>query len=316
VLTVMMCSLAGACLGFLRYNFSPAKIFLGDSGSLFLGMTLAASAAIENVKGHLGTSLLLPMVLLGYPIADMLLAVVRRGLRGRSVFAGDASHIHHRLLNKGFEHRHVCIFVYSICLGFCFWTLAIAERNVAGITIGTIGFCILFAGGLYYLGYLNGWISPAAFTERNRFQVLRHFAGMTKARLRLAQSVSEIVAAFERVPAEFNFALIEIHLPAGPQGQDTLWKTYRLGEQPAHGLSKEWFEERFEFKDTGMIVRGFYAPKDHRDELEMEKRALFETVCEVANNQLLRLPAPEPDCDPKTDFLVARGAEEPMPSND
>jgi hypothetical protein len=196
--------------------------------------------------------------------------------------------------------------------------LAIAEGNMAGIIIGTIGFCVLFASGLYYLGYLNGWISPAALAERNRFQVLRYFVEMTKARLRLAQSVGEIVKALEPVPAEFSFVMMEIHLPASPQGEDGKWKIYRLGESPAKEPGKEYFEERFEFKDTGMIVRGFYAPRDHRNEQEMEKRALFETVCDVANDQLLRLPPPEPDHDTKTikgDFFGPHGAIKPMTSD-
>jgi UDP-GlcNAc:undecaprenyl-phosphate GlcNAc-1-phosphate transferase len=77
LLAVVMCSMAGACFGFLRFNFSPAKIFLGDSGSLFLGITLAVSATFGSVKEQLGSSLLMPVVLLGYPIADTLLSMAR-----------------------------------------------------------------------------------------------------------------------------------------------------------------------------------------------------------------------------------------------
>ena len=91
----------GACGGFLFWNRPPARIFMGDTGSQFLGLTLSAISLLENRKGTAALTLLLPLVALGMPIADGALAFVRRLVRGRPVFRGDAGHIHHRLLDAG-----------------------------------------------------------------------------------------------------------------------------------------------------------------------------------------------------------------------
>ena len=97
--------LMGACLGFLWWNRPPARVFMGDTGSQFLGLTLSALSLLENRKGTAAITLLLPIVALGVPIADSTLAFVRRLLRGQHVFRGDARHIHHRLLDAGLSPR-------------------------------------------------------------------------------------------------------------------------------------------------------------------------------------------------------------------
>ena len=97
--------LLGACLGFLWWNRPPARVFMGDTGSQFLGLTLSALSLLENRKGTAAMTLLLPIVALGVPIADSTLAFVRRLLRGQHVFRGDARHIHHRLLDAGLSPR-------------------------------------------------------------------------------------------------------------------------------------------------------------------------------------------------------------------
>ena len=94
-------NLLGACGGFFVWNRPPARIFMGDTGSQFLGLTLSAISLLENRKGTAALTLLLPLVALGVPLADGALAFVRRLVRGRPVFRGDAGHIHHRLLYAG-----------------------------------------------------------------------------------------------------------------------------------------------------------------------------------------------------------------------
>ncbi len=107
--------LLGTTLGFLPFNFSPAKIFMGDAGSLYLGAILGGSALASNVKGATVLSLSLPLVILSLPLLDTVLAVVRRGRKGRRFFAADSEHIHHRLLRLGFSDRHVVLSVYGLC---------------------------------------------------------------------------------------------------------------------------------------------------------------------------------------------------------
>jgi UDP-GlcNAc:undecaprenyl-phosphate GlcNAc-1-phosphate transferase len=108
-------ALAGATLGFLRYNFHPATIFLGDSGSLFLGFMLAGIGAISSQKGSTVVAIAIPLVSLGLPVLDTSLAIIRRFLRGQPIFSADRGHIHHRLLGLGHSPAKVALLMYAGC---------------------------------------------------------------------------------------------------------------------------------------------------------------------------------------------------------
>jgi UDP-GlcNAc:undecaprenyl-phosphate GlcNAc-1-phosphate transferase len=108
-------AVAGATLGFLRYNFHPASIFLGDSGSLFLGFMLAGIGAISSQKGSTVVAIAIPLVSLGLPVLDTSLAIVRRFLRGQPIFSADRGHIHHRLLGLGHSPAKVALLMYAGC---------------------------------------------------------------------------------------------------------------------------------------------------------------------------------------------------------
>ena len=116
MMTVMMLSLMGALTGFLFYNFSPARIFMGDSGSLFLGFIIASSSVLCATKAETLVGLALPTLTLGIPIFDTLLSMLRRFLERRSMFAPDRSHFHHRLLALGFRQRHAVMIAYAVTL--------------------------------------------------------------------------------------------------------------------------------------------------------------------------------------------------------
>ena len=108
-------TLAGATLGFLYYNFHPATIFLGDSGSLFLGFMLAGIGALSAQKSPTVVAVAIPVVSLGLPVLDTLIAVTRRFLRRQPIFAADRGHIHHRLLGRGYSPRTVVLTLYGVC---------------------------------------------------------------------------------------------------------------------------------------------------------------------------------------------------------
>jgi len=107
--------LAGATVGFLCFNFHPASIFLGDSGSLFLGFMLAGIGLLGSQKSPTVIVVALPIVSLGLPVLDTTLAVARRFLRGQPIFSADRAHIHHRLLSLGHSPRRVALLLYSAC---------------------------------------------------------------------------------------------------------------------------------------------------------------------------------------------------------
>lgn len=110
--------LAGAIVGFLRFNFNPATIFLGDSGSLFIGFMLSALGLAGSQKAPTMVAVAIPVVCFGLPILDVSIAVTRRFLSGRPLFKGDSEHIHHRLLKRGFSHRHAVLILYGVCAFF------------------------------------------------------------------------------------------------------------------------------------------------------------------------------------------------------
>ncbi|HVD27416.1 MAG TPA: MraY family glycosyltransferase, partial [Mycobacteriales bacterium] len=134
--TLLSAVLAGACLGFLPHNFSPARVFMGDSGSMLIGLTLAAAAttastgadpqsfgnAVSTIPLYL--PFLLPLVVLAVPLVDLALAVLRRVKAGRSPFAPDKMHLHHRLLEIGHSHRRAVLLIY-------FWSALLAFGGVA-----------------------------------------------------------------------------------------------------------------------------------------------------------------------------------------
>ena len=120
---------AGSCLGFLPYNFNPAKIFMGDTGALFLGFMLAA-LSIEGVMKSVATiAVVVPIIILGVPIFDTTFAIFRRLLNGRSIAEADKGHLHHRLLKMGFSQKKTVIILYSISAIFGLCAILIAKAN-------------------------------------------------------------------------------------------------------------------------------------------------------------------------------------------
>jgi len=127
---ILTAALAGSALGFLPYNFNPAKIFMGDAGAMFLGYALAAVSVAGALKSATAVALGVPMLALGLPIADTSFAIVRRLLTGRPVGEADDGHLHHRLLRLGLSQRQVVLLMYTIsaCLGLGGILIAYGDR--------------------------------------------------------------------------------------------------------------------------------------------------------------------------------------------
>jgi UDP-GlcNAc:undecaprenyl-phosphate GlcNAc-1-phosphate transferase len=114
---IMATMLAVSTIGFLFYNFHPAKIFMGDTGSLFLGFMISV-LALMGFKNVAFVSLVIPIIMLGVPISDTFFAIVRRLLNKQPPFSPDKSHLHHCLLNVGFTHRQTVIIIYGMASMF------------------------------------------------------------------------------------------------------------------------------------------------------------------------------------------------------
>lgn len=152
VLAVATFPLAGALLAFLCYNFNPATIFLGDSGSLLIGFLLGCYAAIWSNKSATLLGMTAPLMALSIPLLDVALAIVRRFLRRQPIFTADRGHIHHRLLDRGFTPRRVVLVLYALCgLAAAFSLLQGVMHSFGGAVILLFGVFVLL--GVQYLGY-------------------------------------------------------------------------------------------------------------------------------------------------------------------
>ena len=141
VMAVLMLALLGSLTGFLFFNFSPAKIFMGDCGSLFLGFTIASASVMCATKSTALVGIALPVLALGIPIFDTLFSMLRRFLERRSMFAPDRRHFHHRLIDLGLKQRQVVITIYVItllCAGLGMFMMV--TRNISSLIVF---FCIL-----------------------------------------------------------------------------------------------------------------------------------------------------------------------------
>lgn len=155
VVALLAISLAGACVGFLRFNFYPATIFLGDSGSLFLGFTLGALSIWASEKSTITFSLLIPMVALGLPLADMAYAVIRRWSRGVPLKQADREHIHHKLLDMGFGQPITVLILYgvNILLILAAGLLLLTRNSLAAYILVILGAALVIGSRL--LGYFR-----------------------------------------------------------------------------------------------------------------------------------------------------------------
>ncbi len=135
--------LVGSCLGFLPFNSNPAKIFMGDTGALFLGYTLSILSIQGLFKVHAIISFLIPLSVFGLPLFDTAFAIIRRLIHKKSPFAADRGHIHHRLMDMGFNQKQSVFILYAICgiLGASAFMFA-SDKIAGGIVIIAVGFAI------------------------------------------------------------------------------------------------------------------------------------------------------------------------------
>lgn len=151
---LMAALLMGGCAGFLPYNFNPAKLFMGDTGALFLGFMLAVITIDGVMKSIATVAIVVPIIILGVPIFDTFFAIVRRTMQGRNFAEADKGHLHHRLLAKGYGQKKTVLILYAITAVFGIMSYVIAENNSTRgvylslliIIVSSIAFVILGLG--------------------------------------------------------------------------------------------------------------------------------------------------------------------------
>jgi len=195
--------LAGAGLGFLRFNFYPAKIFLGDTGSMFIGFTLAVMGLHGSFKATTATVLFLPIIVLGVPIFDTLFAILRRAKRRMSPFRADREHIHHRLVRVGLHHRTVVLVMYFVCSYLALTAYSIAQfpyqTAFLFLVLLTMGGII----GLRTIQFIEDRLEAGALTPGGATSITRSMGPNGRAPNRSGDMP-------ERLPTEFNSIICEI----------------------------------------------------------------------------------------------------------
>ena len=148
-------ALAGGIIGFIHYNFNPATIFMGDTGSMFIGYMLAAISIFGAVKSAATIALIVPAIALGLPIMDTAFAILRRYSNGRPIFQPDKGDLHHRLLAMGLSQRQAVLLMYGISIVLCLAAFVLAEANVYVAAVVIVLILVGVAVGAKRIGILN-----------------------------------------------------------------------------------------------------------------------------------------------------------------
>lgn len=152
MVAVITATIAGATLGFLPYNFNPARIFMGDTGATFLGFILSVVSIGGTLKAYTAVAIAVPVLVLGLPIFDTVFAILRRAANGKPIMAADRGHLHHRLMDMGLSHRQSVVIMYTISaiLGLAAislvgnWVIRTAVVVVAGVvfTVAAVRYAV------------------------------------------------------------------------------------------------------------------------------------------------------------------------------
>lgn len=212
-LALVTAPLAGALIAFLRYNFSPASIFLGDCGSLTTGFLLGCFGLVWSQHAHTVIGLAAPLMALALPLTDVGLAIGRRFLRNAPIFQGDRRHIHHRVLALGFSTRHTVFILYAACCAFAL--LAVLASTSGNALPVMLVFVVLVCIGVSRLGYIE---FAAVVREALALKSFRSAVRGTicvddfELALRAADSIEACWEVFRTACRELNFmsALLEI----------------------------------------------------------------------------------------------------------
>jgi UDP-GlcNAc:undecaprenyl-phosphate GlcNAc-1-phosphate transferase len=213
VCAIMAASL-GAILGFLFYNFNPARIFMGDSGSYFLGYMLGTMSLCGTAqKTSTAVSLVVPVVALGVPIFDTLFAIVRRFLERRPIFSPDRGHIHHRLLDMGITHRRAVLILYAISIVFTVAAIGVSLGRSWQVGVAILVACVVMLGFVRFVGYfeyLHKGARQRARLRSRHAELLRRLLPEVPALFAAAQTEAEVLGAMGVVTRRAQLRSVEI----------------------------------------------------------------------------------------------------------
>jgi len=253
-LAMVTLPLAGALLAFLRYNFNPASVFLGDCGSLTVGFLLGCFGAIWSHKSATLLGLTAPLIAMAIPLLDAALAIVRRFMRNQPIFGADRGHIHHRLLDKGLRPRTVALLIYAACgLAAAISLLQNALHQQFGGLIVVL-FCIAVWIGIQNLGYVEFAMARQLLAKGSFRRIvdshtrLRQFEDTLKKTTTIEDCWQAIQSScqnmgFSRVRMQLAGSLYEAELPGHSEGDGHWQLRVPLGPGQYINLDREFHED-------------------------------------------------------------------------
>lgn len=155
VVSILTATLAGSALGFLPYNFNPAKIFMGETGSAFLGFTLAFISIQGTLKFYAAIAIAIPILILGIPLFDTIFAILRRTFSGKSFAEADRGHLHHRLVDMGLSQKQSVIVLYAISAVLGLSAIVLADKGPLPAIILILVLSLLLIGVSKFIGLIN-----------------------------------------------------------------------------------------------------------------------------------------------------------------
>ncbi len=221
-------ALAGALLGFLRYNFPPASIYLGDTGSMLIGLVIGALAIQSALKGPATVALAAPVAVLFIPIMDSAAAVFRRKLTGRSIYTTDRGHLHHCLLRRGFSKIGVLVFVSLFCLIVVLGALLSLTLNNEWLAILAAATVAVLLIGMRWFGDAEArLIGDRLKSLVGSFLSLRPAAQPLQSAVRLQGhgAWTEVWAGFTHAAVQLNLKMLhlDINAPVLHEGYNAHW---------------------------------------------------------------------------------------------
>ena len=212
--------MVGAIISFLRYNFPPAKIYMGDGGAYFLGFLVAELSVVNSHKGTIVAGLLAPLFVLALPILDVALAITRRGLKGLPIFRPDQRHIHHKLLGIGYSPRKAVLTLYFVTLVFLVFGIVVfwSQGRWAPVLFG-VG-CLAFILSARWFSFSREWFAVGrvlgnSFEMRESIHYALTLGRWFEMEAKSCDSVENLWSDFQLILLKLNFARANLTLMDG-----------------------------------------------------------------------------------------------------
>lgn len=225
---------AGAILGFLCFNFPPAKIYMGDGGAYFLGFLIGALTIVNSHKGTVAAALIAPIFALALPIADVMFAILRRALKGLPIFRPDRKHIHHRLVDFGFSRRGAVLALYAVSLACLLLAFVVfwSRGQLAPILVGAM-FLIFFVSARLF-GFVKDWYAVGkelgvSFRLRRETRYALAALQWLELEAERCDTLQELWTSYLFVTRKLGLARVKLHLENG--------RTVSREQLPAAGVS-------------------------------------------------------------------------------